>query len=341
MPITPEQRDERRNWIGASDVPAIMGQSPWAGPSDVYYQKVLTDADLGEEKSTPAQEQGNAFEEAIIRLALPRIGTDFPVSFSPPTFGPIEGVAFPIAANLDAVFHRLNTPEVIEAKRRGDTDEWGDEGTDEIPADVILQTQTQMAVLGWATDRNVEVAWVPVIMPVFRSIAHRLYVVRRNDALIEEIMAACGDFWERYVGPAKVALADEPDQATRFDIIRHFAPDDTPPPISVLKRLGRQPDSVTEWGIEEMALWSMREKLKTAAKRLKEMDDSVTARILASLGTCEGAMLPDGRMVTYLEQRSAPSVDHALMKAKYPEAHEECVTQGHHRTLRIKKAKKK
>lgn len=322
MPITSAQRQARRKWIGASDVPAILGEAPWANatPGNIYYEK--TAEDLPEERPTPEQTQGNLLEEAIIQLALPRIAPPgAEVQMSPATIGPIEIMGAPYAVNLDGLVRGDGTT-VVEAKRRGDVEEWGEEGTDSVPTDVLLQCQCQMEVASIVLDTRIDLAWVPVLMPTYHSIEHRLYAVPRHNDLIQEMFAQCSRFWREHVVP-------------------RIPPKGALPPLEMLKRMTREPASVTMWGEDEVKLWQGFEEAKER-KRLaeKEVEDHKT-RVMAALKSCEAAELPDGRQVTYLEQNSTPSVDHTLLRARWPEVSSVCVTQGRHRVLRIKKAPKR
>lgn len=313
MSITAEQRKARQGWIGASDVPAILGQSPWEDPAGIYYTK--TADELPEEAPTAAQEQGNALEEVIIQLALPRI-TETEAVLSPETLGPIDIHGAPFAVNLDGLLAADDA--VIEAKRRGDTEEWGDEGTDQVPTDVLIQTQVQLAVTSLVMGRPFEVAWVPVLLPGYATIEHRIYCVHRHDDLIAQILERAAKFWVDHVIPRR-------------------PPEGAVPPLEMLKSMRRVPASVVPWGDSEAALWAALDEAKAKRKSAAQDEEHLKRHVIDALRGAESATMPDGRLVTYLEQNSTPKVDHALMRAKWPEAAERCVTRGRHRVLRIKK----
>jgi hypothetical protein len=44
-PQSPEGRAYRRTFIGASEVAAVLGESPYSGPYSVYYDKVVGNDD--------------------------------------------------------------------------------------------------------------------------------------------------------------------------------------------------------------------------------------------------------------------------------------------------------
>jgi len=68
----------RRAWVGASEVSAIAGVNPYAGPLDVYLSKVLDGADLLRHAHRLDRELpiriGNALEPTMLRLYEERYG---------------------------------------------------------------------------------------------------------------------------------------------------------------------------------------------------------------------------------------------------------------------------
>lgn len=64
MALTDEQKELRRNTIGASEVAAVCGESPWESPLDVYIRKV----EGVEKEPTEAMRRGEAFEPVIAEL---------------------------------------------------------------------------------------------------------------------------------------------------------------------------------------------------------------------------------------------------------------------------------
>lgn len=68
------RRDQlRAGGLGASEVPAIFGESPYSTASDVWLDRM----GLAHERSTPAMSAGNALEVPILRLAGQRLDTRF------------------------------------------------------------------------------------------------------------------------------------------------------------------------------------------------------------------------------------------------------------------------
>ncbi|NBW23303.1 MAG: hypothetical protein EBR82_86705 [Caulobacteraceae bacterium] len=71
MTFTPERMAERRKGIGASEVPAIVGLSPWATPMDVWLSKQEGHTP---EPETEAQRNGHRMEGPILEALSADIG---------------------------------------------------------------------------------------------------------------------------------------------------------------------------------------------------------------------------------------------------------------------------
>lgn len=140
MSLTPEELDRRRQFITATDVPAILGLSPWRNAADVYWTKVRgTD-----QPTNDAMQAGHLLEPSVIRWAETRLGRINPGDWKVAE----NGIN---AASLDGEL--ADGGDVVEAKTSGITGpgspgQWGEQMTDEIPDYYLLQVQTQLLVTG-------------------------------------------------------------------------------------------------------------------------------------------------------------------------------------------------
>ncbi len=64
MPLTEEQRADRRTRIGSGDIAAVAGLSPWSSPHEVWLEKM----GLADSKESEASLHGEVFEPAIARI---------------------------------------------------------------------------------------------------------------------------------------------------------------------------------------------------------------------------------------------------------------------------------
>jgi hypothetical protein len=172
-------------------------------------------------------------------------------------------------------------PFIVEAKTTVNGEDWGEEGTNEVPDRVMVQVHHQMVVAGPAF----RVAYVPVLMPGYRSFEFRLYRVPRYDKLAAAVESRGVEFMERFV------RADKP-------------PTDYHPNLEVLQRVKRVPKSIVPVPDVAVQLW----KAATAReKKAKEECDRAKADLIACMtdvATGEGAEAGkfSAGMVTYYQQ---------------------------------------
>lgn len=280
MPITAKQRQRRRNYIGASDVSAIMGMNPYDSAIDVWASKVYEMEPLKKK----ALDYGNALEPLAIQHAVDALGWTHhrknQLRVAPDLDS--RGKHW-LSATLDDQKCDIRDgtlvflPEAIEAKYAGDPSQWG-EGNDEIPDHIIIQCQTQIHCA------NLDRVYVSVETPGYVGLENRMYTIERNDRLITAIRTVCRDFWEKHV-----LTGIRPDYMTQ-----------TARP-ETYKRIIRKPGS---YGYIKQELVDQYEAAKTAEKEAKEAAEAAKSRLIMSLGKDEGAITDDCREVWYVPNKN-------------------------------------
>lgn len=306
MGLTVEELERRRNYIGSSDAPAILGLDPFRSASDIYWSKVTSMP----EENKPEFDLGNRLEDVICEWAADQLHVQIQRRVFAVSTGSDGGI---MAANFDALV--TGKRWALEAKFSSQADEWGEESTDQIPERVLVQTHHQMHV------GDLELVWVPALIIGYTA-QFRLYCVRRNEDVMVELARREVDFWRQYV-----ETRTPPDG---IDV----------PPLRALKARHREPNSVIELDSLGAERWAALEDAKAAKKAADAREDECKAAVLALFGEAEGGRLPDGRMLTYLEQKSAPRCEYTQLRALHPAIYDEFVTQGTHRVLRVKAAPK-
>lgn len=209
--LTPGSPEWRRV-VTASKVAAILGVSPYESPRSLWHLMrgdVVPDAD-----ATKVQSRGHYLEPAILawwadqhpemeltgrQVLVTKPGLDW------------------AAANLDgfAVRRHGDGPEtaVVEAKSSDKDDEWGQQGTDEIPAYYAAQVIWAMHLSG------ARIAYVPIITS---HLEFREYVVEYDADLAADIEARCAAFYASLT-------ADVPppfdDHVATYESLRRVHPD--------------------------------------------------------------------------------------------------------------------
>lgn len=339
MPITNEIREQRKNYIGSSDSPIIVGVNTdeegkqYRNIGDLWLEKT---GRLNDSESTAAQDMGTDLEEAIIRMFERQtskvVGRNLFVR---------SGI---FSANLDgAVFedgsrcggflgggtvtsetlelHKLIIAEIVEAKSTGNGDFWGKEDITDVPMSVLVQAQHQMMVAKPVR----KVTNVPVLLPAYRRFSYKSFLVHRNDELIEEIRQRGEWFWS-YV------RADQ-------------MPPDVVPVMDSLKRRKRNPEvepiqlsaEVSEW-------WEEKERARIRRHGAETDEEEWKRKILDALGDAEAGRLLNGDKISYYEQNGGRHVDLDVLELELTsrglgELFQNLVYQPRFRVLRKSKAK--
>lgn len=261
MALTKDELVARRSHIGGSDVPAILGLDPYRTITDVYMSKL----GLVEEEPQPnlAAEIGDRLEPVLVAWARDRIDPEQDLTLNE-RFWHENGI---FAAQVDGWMPSLGEP--IESKTSGlvngmwRNDEWGDDGTDEVPHRVLAQVNFQLLASG--AERGHVAAFLGA------GVGPRFYEIHRHPDLIQEIHDRCEHFWNEHV------LKE--------------APPDEPASLATLEHRVREPsklvsidESLGEWyaGLKEQA--GLIEATKKEAKR----------QILEALGDAEIGATPWG-----------------------------------------------
>lgn len=308
--LTAEQRIERMKYVCSSDAPPVVkGRSRYGvTAADIYWSK--QPEFQVPDRATSSQNAGSYIEPSIVRWCADYLGVK-PIPDQMVICKAGQGAGI-LAANLDAMIEG-RPREAIEAKMRAPDEEWGEEGSDQIPDDEMIQCQHQIAVA------DLDRVWVPVLIGGWHP-SFRLYCVERNQELINIIVERELEFWNTFVLPK-------------------VPPDLSAPPLAALKALRREPNKTVELPPEALAIWNDYRVCRDAESRLKQDADKRYAELLAMLGDAEAGTLPDGNTLTYFAQNSVPACDWKLLRAQQPAIYDAFVTQGQHRVLRLKESK--
>jgi len=208
QPLTPEwfalrQFDPGRDVpviLSASYAAATVGCSEWATPAHVF----LWQTEPQDEADDDYRWFGRAIEPAIIgRYAeTTQHVIDYP---QPMWFHPVHRflAATPDAMVMDILgdkggqdpkpqWHELASFP-IDAKSTGFrmAEKWGDEGTDEVPVDVLMQAQQQMLVMG--ADHQ------EVVQFQVEKRRIKVYPIERNEDLCDAIVSAADELCQRII----------------------------------------------------------------------------------------------------------------------------------------------
>ncbi len=309
MALTAEQKAARSNRIGSSDAPAILGLDRFRGAGDVYLDKR---GELNDWDGNIATRRGTYLEPAILNWFDDTMGRKCvrDVMLLHPKHPDWK------CANLDGCFHLGDAPtcdtitELVEVKTTIDDENWGEEGTDEVPERVLIQTAHQ-----FSHAPNANICWVPVLMAKFGRFEWKLYSVGRNNDLVG-------------------AVDEETTKFIRDHVLTGTPPNEFSVSLEVAERIRRIPKKKIEVPAVVMSEWR---RLKDACDAAEKDADQAKAALLAAMGDAEAAECAFGS-ITYFEQ-GRKGLDGKRLAMEMPDVAAKYATESRFRVMRFKAVK--
>ena len=281
-PLTPEWHEARRHGIGASEIAAVLGISPWESPLSLYWRK----REGWEVEETEQMRTGRILEPAIAEWAAGALDCDAtgrvlvpcslmahpdrPWQLATPDRILRQGV--PCGPCDYGVMAECRCGEtepiaVVELKWTSTWDGWGDDGTDDIPVHYRAQVLWQCDVVG------VGEWYLAALGPG----GFRLYSGRQDPGDLAVMVEAGRRFVER------LERGDPPP------IDDHHAT------VAALRRLHPDLDDVEATVPDQIAAGYLRAvRMARLAERVKQRYE---AELRAAMGSAHRAVTADGRRV--------------------------------------------
>lgn len=263
LPGTPAWYDARLSGIGGSDAAAAVGLHPYRTPLHVYAEKR---GEIEPEPENDAMRLGKALEPVVVAEFVRRSGLQVrqrPVALQRhPEWSWMLGTP-------DAI---LGDDELLEAKtgsRWAIADRFGDEDSDEVPEEYLIQCQHYLELCG---------SPICHLALLIDGRTLRTYRIERNERLIGHLIAAEEELWQR--------IADG----------RPPEPDWTHPRTGdLLRDLYDQAGETRVELDEEAAEWlEEKERLGRQIREIKQRQEEVSNKLLAAVGDAGGGILPGG-----------------------------------------------
>lgn len=315
MSFTREQLIERRQWLGASEVAAALGLSPYMTPNELFWLKrpdLIAEHVEPEQLDTEAIRNGNMTEEINILYAERKGGwktgelikqgqyiKEF-IRATPDGFDPAKGI-------------------VVEAKYTGKLDEelWGESDTDVVPQSYFVQCLTQMFCTG-ASECHLY-----VIFPSFHGFNHQRYIIRMDEAnqeLFSKIYERAESFWKNHV---EAGIPPDPS---------------APAPDFIVNNVVR--DEAKEITLEDKRINATAKKYLLVQDKIKSLEatkQTLRGKILTAMGDATRAFI--GNQIFTAKQSTRRSLDVDGIRAKHPEIAREFTKITPSTTLTHKEAK--
>lgn len=260
--LTEQQRINRKNGLGASDSPIIMGYSTYKTPYQLYLEKTGIVSDEDEELSE-LQYWGNALEPLIIKRFAEENNVE--VTFPDTIFHPKYPFIF---ANLDGWIASENA--VVEAKSANSYQrkEWDMASSDGIPLIYLIQIAKQVAVT------NADKGYCAVLIG---GMEYKQFIYERDAALEDLIIQSDIEFWD------KVQKKIEPDPINTSDCR--------------LKFRTVSPEKLSHSTFKTSSALCELMNVKIKIKELTENEDRYKMHIMSHMGDSEYLMGQEGELL--------------------------------------------
>lgn len=261
MSFTAEEIVERQRYIGGSDAAPALGMSKWKQARELYMEK--RGEWLPSHEESEAMRWGRLLEPVVRQEYAQRTQRTVLV----PTH-PIVSDKYPfMRVTPDGI---TEDKRLFEAKTARIGDAWGEQGSDEVPREYLLQCQHSMVVL------NLEVADIGVLVG---WCDFRQYEIPADRELQEMIIDGEADFARR------VREADPPP----VDFTAATA-------TALIKRLYPGTNGVSMNATSEHVEW--RAEMDRNAAIVKEAGTKAAemkSRLLHAMGDCASLVFADGK----------------------------------------------
>ncbi len=292
----------RNRGLGGSDIAAVLGFNRFKSPLQVYLEKrgEAAPEDLSDNErvywgtrleSLVAEEYEKRTSRKVRRVNAVLQHPDHPW----------------MLASLDRDV--VADDRILEVKTTAGGDEWGEEGTDQVPVNYLMQTMHYLAVTG---------ASVCDLAVLISGRDFRIYQIHRDNDLIEEMIRRGDEFWSAVmdgVPPAPRSLED----------VNLLFP-------SSAEATAATADAFTLLECSNLA------DLQARAKELDSLIEASRVAIQTHIGSAESLVSPDGQILATWKSQKTARFDTKKFAKDHPDLDEQyrVTTESRRFLLKVK-----
>ena len=326
--LTIQQLEQRKSGIGGSDAAAICGVSKWRTPLYIYLTKTT---DIIPVIENPIFERGHILEplikELFVRQFKKEVKTDIPT---------IRCNEFSyMMANLDGIIESENAVVEFKHYNKFMEKDWGEDYTDQVPEDYLLQVQHYLSVTKlkkayivpfFSNQETFQLIYsfilkegVKRFFDVFdyQSFPLRIFEIFPNETLFKPLRQIEGDFWHKHVEKNV-----PPSWKTKEDLAHLF-------PVAEDKSI------IANY--EDMKILSEINQKNTVIETLEKEIEEKKLKLCAKLKESSFLKSPEGQILATWKNQDRISLDSKALLKEYPEIGSKFQTKKTMRVLRIGK----
>ena len=304
-------KTNRHQYIGGSDIAAIMGLSRWKTPLKLWCEKTLK-IPAPDLSNNEAVEMGTRLEDFVAKLWAEK--TNNSVRRAPKMYFHPD---YPyMAAHVDRLV--TGTDELLECKTASlfKQDEWkGEQGLSNIPQEYILQVMWYLGITGR------KIGHIAVLIGGQKFQYSR---IEFDQELFDQMVEAAKDFWEKVQNDIPPAIMADDDETLKDlygdhnDIIIELYPTD------------EESKAAAETLEEKIAyLQEVKGQIKDLQSTQKEIEAGIKEIIKDNLG------IKTPKYVVTWKSQSKTDFDKKAFKEAHADLYEEYTTTSSYRVMRV------
>ena len=307
--LSDRQKEARNLGIGGSDASAVMKLSRYSTPLDIYKQKLGGKSSFSGNMRTAV---GSFMEDFVRKMVSQMSGIEF---IKPHKNLRIFHKKYPwMRCNLDLITKDKSI--IGEVKVVVESDDWGEEGTDEMPTEYLIQCAHNR--VSSASHFNIDYKEFHLFVLITKKwgdpvIKH--YIYRKNEKFETNMIGTQKHFWLNYVEKEV-----EPPFFTLKEASHHF--DDVKDDSMIADEL-------------TLELYERHKTLTQEIKALKNQDEMVKVQIAQNLSDKNTLLNFDGKPLVTWKPQTANKFDTTRFKSDKPELYLAYTKQSHSRPMRF------
>lgn len=279
-----EKFPDRAEYLGASELAAVLGLNPWRSPLDVYLEKrgAVPPADLSDNQ---AVHFGNVLEDVVAQEFSRRTGLEVRRDNRELVHPRLPFVRGHIDRRI------VGQKAGLECKTAGIrmAGQFGEAGTDEVPPSYLIQCAAYLAITGFDE-------WHLAVLIAGNDF--RTYRIPRDEELIAGIEARTKTFWA-------CVQAGRPPEARSLDDIKALYPTDAGTEIQATADLVSRCTSLAE--------------VRRDIKELEAAEDALKLEVQKAMGDHARLIGPDGKPLATWTTTISKRLDTKRLEADHPD----------------------
>lgn len=297
--------EDRKNYIGGSDVAGILNKSPYATPLKIYHEKI----DGVNYEDSRAARRGKLIESLLIKDYQLRFPEDDIKTPEPDEFG-LEFTHHEykfLKGNLDGFNYSQNAVIEVKTAKYKDARKWGMEGSDIVPYEYYLQCMFYMALSG---------AKQTHLMAGFLESDERImYVINFNQAIADWVIGNCTKMWKKHI-EKKIPPPDSGKPDIKFFYVKEYEYETSTSTVNEI---------VTRY-----------KELKKQEYNIKKEKEEIADTLKIYIKNKVGIMDDEKKILATWRESATHKFDENLFKIEHEELYKQYLKPQTSRTLSVK-----